>query len=395
MKRKWLGVMGICVTVVLAVLVVTTQCGKRSEQSVLPPETSPETTLQYHLQAILPLTGNLAFLGVPIKNALQLAEEDWKERLSTGNVRLKVTFGDSQGDPKTAVTVYSQSDALGRVDAVFSFLSGQTAALKPIAERNAALFIAATIDPSITQGSKHLIRPYYSLGAEAEALLKFIGELKPRGVGLIYSIDAATAYAAEKITLPGLRAAGIPVEVQTFKVNERDFRNQVQAIKAASPEVVVANGFGSDLPFLVNNLREQGVFPPAKVIGPIGVADAIPAQGTEPFKGMYYFGPEFLHTSYEATHPEYRSFKDRYIKRFGAQQFGESAVYAYDTYQIIAQALLGTKSADTSVVFAYLIGNNTVGVAGPYDFDESGDCEPGVVLAHVRNDGSIEVIDTH
>jgi len=348
--------------------------------------------VNYNLSVILPLTGNLSFLGIPIKNAFLLAEEDWKNKLRNSGVYININFGDSQGNPKTAVSVYMQNQAIKPANAVFSFLSGQTGALKPIVEQSNALFIAATIDPSICKGSKHLIRPYYSLGAEAKSLLSFIKYLKPKSVGIIYSIDAATAYAAEQITIPGLKSYGIPTTVQTFKVRERNFRNKVQVIKKMSPDIVITNGFGSDLPFLVNTLREQSVFPPATVIGPIGVADAIPGQGTEPFKGMFYFGPDFLRPDFEKNNPEFKDFKNRYIKQFGPKQFGESAVYAYDTYQIIAETLLSVKTTDTMKIFKYITQNNLFGIAGIYNFDESGNCEPSIVLARVNEDGTISSI---
>lgn len=348
--------------------------------------------IEFNLEVILPLTGNLAFLGVPVKNALILAKEDWKDELDKKDISVNLLFGDSQGNPKTAVTIHNQNKALKSVHGLFSFLSGQTLALKPLAERDNIIFIASTVDPSVCENSKNLLRPYYSFGAEGKAMLTIVSEKDPQRVGIIYSTDSATSYEVEKVVLPGLKKANVSVIVQTYEVRNRDFRTQVFAIKQADPDIILTYGFGSDLPFLVNTLKEQGVFGEPMVIGPIGIADAIPSKTTKPFTGMYYFGPTFLHKAYEEKNPKYSTFKAKYIERYGADQFNESSVYAYDTYSLLAQTILKVRSTVASVLMNELKTKKISGLAGEYIFDEFGNCDPPVGFAHISDNGEIKLL---
>ena len=67
------------------------------------------TATEFNLEVILPLTGNLAFLGTPVQNGVILAHEEWEARLSQQNISINLIFGDSQGNPKNAVTIHSQN----------------------------------------------------------------------------------------------------------------------------------------------------------------------------------------------------------------------------------------------------------------------------------------------
>lgn len=80
---------------------------------LLPPKGySASDQLVYNLGVIIPDTGNMAFLGDPVKNGFLLAQEDWKQELAAKNITINLIFGDSQGNPKTAVSIYNQNKAI-------------------------------------------------------------------------------------------------------------------------------------------------------------------------------------------------------------------------------------------------------------------------------------------
>jgi len=346
--------------------------------------------VEFNLEVNVPLTGNLAFLGVPTKNAFIIAHEDLKERLDKENVSINLIFGDSQGSPKTAVTVHNQNKALKKINGLFSMLSAQTLALKPLAERENIFYIASTVDPSVCENSKNLIRPYYSFGTEGKAMLEVISEKKPEKVGIIYSTDPATSFEVERVVLPGLKGMNIPVTVETYRVRNRDFRTQILSIKQAAPDIILTYGFGVDIPFLINSLKEQQVYDKAMLIGPIGVSDALRFKPAKDFAGMYYFDPAFLHV--EKQTQEYQAFKAKCIERFGAKQFTHASAYTYDTYVFLSEAIIATRSTDASVIMKELTNKKLTGLAGIYKFDETGDCNPPVGFSHITEDGEIKLL---
>ena len=376
MKRMMYVLLG-----VMAVALAITGCGKKQAGSV-----------EYNMSVIIPETGKTAFLGTPVKNALVMASEDWKDKLTKDNVNLKMTFGDSQGNPQTAVTIYNQQKAAGSVNGMISMLTGQTLALKPLTERDGVLSLFSNFDPTICEGTKTLVRPAYSFAEEGAAVVSVIVEKGAKSVGIIHSTDAATSYLVEKLVAPGLKAKGIVVTIQNFKGGDRDLRTQALVIKKADPDVVLSYAFGADSPFLANTLREQGILGKKYVIGCVDVANAIPGSTTKPFAGMYFFSPPFMLPGYETKNPEYASFKEKYIMRFGVENYVQTSVYAYDSYSMVAQTIQKTRSTDATTLIAELKKSKFNGLAGTYTFKDNGDVVMPICYTHVKDDGSIEVV---
>lgn len=376
---------GIMLVIALLFSVFTFQCGQKAEPM-----------LEYNIEVILPLTGNMAFLGVPVKNALILAEEDWKEKLANEKIAINLIFGDSQANPSTAVSIHMQNKAIKEINGLISFLSGQTQALKPVAEAENTLFVALTVDPSICSNSKNLIRPYYDFGAEGKAFLEIISEKKANKIGIIYSTDPATAFEVERVVIPGLKQTGIDTIIKSYGVGNRDFKMQVLTMKTqpdSLPEILLTYGFGSDLPFLINTVREQSLFDKVMVIGPIGIADAILSKNsTKGFEGVYYFGPLFMYSDFELKNPDYRSFKQKYTQKYKIEELNESSIYAYDAYLIIAQALIKAKTTDTPSIIKEIKSRKIKALAGSYSFDQSGNTTPPMGYAKILGNGDVKLI---
>jgi ABC-type branched-subunit amino acid transport system substrate-binding protein len=376
---------GIMLVIALLIGVFTCQCGKKSEQM-----------LDYNIEVILPLTGNLAFLGVPVKNALILAGEDWKEKLAKEKIRINLIFGDSQANPSTAVSIHRQNKVIKKINGLFSYLSGPTQALKPVAEAENILFVAFTVDPTICRNSKNLIRPYYDFGAEGKAILEIISGKNPNKIGIIYSTDPATAFEVERVVIPGLKQIEIDTIIKSYNVGNRDFKTHVLSMKTQTdslPEILLTYGFGSDLPFLINTVREQDLFDKVMVIGPIGIADAILTKNsTKGLEGVHYFGPLFMFKEFELENPGYQTFKHKYTKKYKVEALMESTVYAYDTYSIIARTLLKIKSIDTETIVKEIKTSKIKGLAGLYDFDQSGNSTTPMGYASILENGDVHLI---
>src|SRR2546423_11304735 len=71
----------------------------------------------YRLLAVLPLSGNLAAIGTPKREAMELAIEHG--RAAYPGVKILVDFQDSQGNAKDAISVINQALATKRPDFMF------------------------------------------------------------------------------------------------------------------------------------------------------------------------------------------------------------------------------------------------------------------------------------
>jgi ABC-type branched-subunit amino acid transport system substrate-binding protein len=241
----------------------------------------------------------------------------------------------------------------------------------------------------------NLIRPYYSFGIEGEAMVQIVSEDKPNKVGIIYSRDSSSSFEVEKVVIPGLEKLGVPMVVESFVPNKREFRDQVTVIKAADPDQLLLFGFGPDLSALVKTLKEQGLYEKTKIVGSVAIGEAIIAEGdTKAYAGIYYFEPTFYHDGYENENAAYADFKRRYIERYGEKQFQHSSVFAYDAYLVVAKALMREKTKDASTLMDSIRRNPTAGLAGVYVFDENGDTKLPVGLVHVSPEGELKLVRT-
>jgi len=68
--------------------------------------------------AILPLTGNLSFLGTPGKNAIEL----FRKQNKTSKIEIKLY--DSKAEPKTGLTVYRKAYDIDKTNFFITTLTG-------------------------------------------------------------------------------------------------------------------------------------------------------------------------------------------------------------------------------------------------------------------------------
>jgi branched-chain amino acid transport system substrate-binding protein len=377
----------ICLLLCLALLPMA--CTQQAEK-----KTDAENRIEYNMAVIVPQTGPLAFLGTPIVHALEIAADDFRKELSGDGLDIRLQYGDSQGKPQTAVTVFRQMTAARDFHAIFSYLSGQTKALKPLVAEEGKLYIASTVDDSVCDDSRLLLRPYYSFRKEGDAMVDLVNEMKPATVAIIYSQDSSSSWEVEQVVLPGLKGHGFSPVVQSFEPNSKDFRAQVTAIRDRQPDIILIFGFGPDLLQLVRQMKTLGLYDQTKVIGSLAISEAIVAEGSaEEFVGLHYFEPTFYHQK-EGLSQTYDMFKAEYIKRFGSKEFQQSCVYAYDSYLLLVRALHATRSTSAETIADFLLDNPIEGLAGRYDFDETGNCDLPIAYVHVEEGGELKVART-
>ena len=105
----------------------------------------------------LPLTGDLAFLGVDAKNSMLMALED-AQKSGSLKYNYQINFDDDKFDPATAVTVVNKFISVDGVDAITSFGSPVGDAVSPITEQNKIVHInSIASDPHVAIGDYNCV----------------------------------------------------------------------------------------------------------------------------------------------------------------------------------------------------------------------------------------------
>ena len=122
--------------IAILTMIVITGCGKNDSKQA------------YKVTLLVPETGPLAFLGLPMKNSLVLAQGDFADELRQAGINLTLSFADSQGNPAVAASEFSKLTSVSGTDCVIATLSGVIGAVAPMSKESRTLLIGISPDPT-------------------------------------------------------------------------------------------------------------------------------------------------------------------------------------------------------------------------------------------------------
>jgi ABC-type branched-subunit amino acid transport system substrate-binding protein len=127
--------------------------------------------------AIIPLSGDVSYMGQSMKNGINLAIKD------TG---FKVMFEDSQGKKDVAVNAYNKLTQLNGINYILGSQSGVILSYAPLAkEQKKIVFAIGTASPGLTKNNDYLFRNNLYTAEEAEFNAKQIYNLGYKNLVLL------------------------------------------------------------------------------------------------------------------------------------------------------------------------------------------------------------------
>jgi branched-chain amino acid transport system substrate-binding protein len=235
---------------------------------------------------VLVVTG----LSGPTASESQMALEQFQgtaaELNKSGGVdgrKIEVSSVNTQGDPTTAVTVLQQALASGpKPDLVFAGLSsGETSALIPILNRDEILNTFSSNDASLNNPQKYP----YSFGftpSSTDSQLGIAAYVKKNHITRISTLlpndDFGQGEATALATV--LKGDGVTLRQTSYNDQATDYTVQWQTAISSSPQIVLADCFGSDCAPLLAS-RSKASADDIPVI--LGVGAASTGEGPESF----------------------------------------------------------------------------------------------------------------
>lgn len=330
--------------------------------------------------AVLPLTGRFAFLGAPIKHAMDLAVDEVNSKSGIEGRRVELIYSDSQGDPKMGVSAAQKLIDFDKVKIITTFLTGVSEAVKPVAEEKHVLLIAQTVSPSITKDAKYTIRMHYSFVKEGELLSGYLSTNSQVPIGFIRSKDPSTSFEVEKVIIPALANKGITDIIdETFDVGNKDFKPHVLKMKSIGAKQLCLLGYGNDMPNILKELKVTGLLDSAILSGNLGFVELPKETPQELFKDIVFTTPPYLIKL--EKNKAIVAFEDAYRSKYNEQTISYSAYYAYDMIYLLKDAFDFTPSDDIESLRRTLSNRTFELMTGAYRFSENGDAHPPAVLA--------------
>lgn len=332
------------------------------------------------------LTGKEATFGTQVDAGIKLAVEEINAAGGVLGRKIEVITEDTQS--QTAASTNAVEKLIGR-DEVVALLgevaSGRTMAAAPVAEREKVPMVTpASTNEKVTLARdggvlKYVFRICFIDPFQGEVMATFASQnLKVKKVALL--VDKANAYSvglAKNFSDKFTAAGGEIVIEQAYEGGQNDFKAQLTAIKAKSPEAIFVPGYYTEVSLIATQARELGITVP--LLGGDGWDSPVLTQGQagKALEGCYFSN----HFSEQDTSAVVQTFVNTFRSKFN-EEAGAMAALGYDAMKILAKVIADAGKADRESITAGLANlKNYQGVTGVITIDEQHNArKPAVVL---------------
>jgi branched-chain amino acid transport system substrate-binding protein len=327
------------------------------------------------------LTGQTSSFGQSTKNGVQLAVDEINANGGVDGRKLEVIVEDDQGSPKDAATVVQKLITQDKVQAVLGEVaSTNSLAAAPIAQDNKIPMITpSSTNPKVTKTGDYIFRVCFIDPFQGSVMAKFSANtLKAKTAAIFGDVNSdyskgLSQFFEEEFTKLG----GKVVTKQTYAQTDQDFKGQLTAIRAAKPDVIYIPGYYSQAGVIAKQARELGMNMP--LLG---------GDGWDSPK-LFDLGGDALANAYISNHysvddpaPAIKKFVDAYKAKFGGVVPDALAALAYDSANILADAIHRAKTTEPAKLRDAIAQTaNFVGVTGIITLNKDRDAiKPAVVL---------------
>ncbi len=330
----------------------------------------------YDINAILPLTGGASFLGKEEQKALQLAEPLINKAGGIKGQPVHFEFYDDQSNPQTGVQLSNR--VIGAKPAVIlgSSLVAVCNAMAPLMQNGPTMYC---FSPGIhPPAGSYVFTSSVSTLDLADAMIRYFRLKGWKRIAFMTSADA-TGQDAER----GLdEVVGRPenkdvtvVERAHFNITDVSVAAQIEHIKAANPQALIAWSTGTPIATVFKGIIQAGLdIPIGTTNGNMTYAQMTQYASFLP-KQLYIAAPEWVqHAGIITLDPAVEAAQKRFFEVYKAanQKPDIAATLAWDPLMIVIDALqhLGP-DATAQQVRDYIGGlKGFAGINGIYDFSK-------------------------
>lgn len=331
---------------------------------------------------VLPLTGEFAIYGEPIRRGIELAFEELQAQ-EDFPYPLDLQVRDSESEPGTAADQLDQLYEAGAPAVIGGVTTAEALAMVEVADqRDRVLLSPSASSPQLTGLSTNFFRVFPSDFEEGTKMGYFA--IQTLGVDEVVIAAAESQYAkgiqqvfAQEIE----RNGGTVTEVIEYPPNTDDLGGVIERIMTLSPEAVYLADYAPNLERLVSGLEDrdyQGTILSTSSIATPEFVESVGAAAN---------GVLFTQSNYDIQSDEERI--QQFVARFREQYDKVPDLYAahgYDAMRIYGRALIEGGGRRPSNFWQGMRGITSFpGVTGPIQFDEQGDVQKFPRVYVIRN----------
>lgn len=320
--------------------------------------------------AVLPLTGNLAFIGEAIRNGMEMSKNELNALKSKGRT-IEILYEDSKGNAKDGLSSIQKLLDYDGVTFLVVNLTNVCLAARPILDRKPVLAFYLSTHPDVLDSSPNGFRIFIS-GVQESILLSDYARANGYQKFTILTVNDAYGKGTGEYLESLLEKSGVISGSEEYQLASPDFRAIATKIKDQSPDALVVIGYGREYPLLFRQLEAQGWT--GKIMGNLSFANVAGQAVDSPLAArLSYTAPGFSSNATRLKSSE--TFIEKYKQKYGKEP-DFNAAYGYDNVTLMADAMTNADNVAISQVRSNLLKVRAYeGAIGRIDMAITGDSE--------------------
>ncbi|MBL9174486.1 MAG: ABC transporter substrate-binding protein [Verrucomicrobiales bacterium] len=339
------------------------------------------------------ITGSEAAFGNSSHNGTALAIEEINKAGGVLGRPIELITEDNQSKQGESVTIVKKFISRDQVSAVLGEVaSGRSLEAAPVCqEAKIPMVSPSSTNPKVTETGDYVFRVCFIDPFQGGLLADFAKRtLKARKVAILSDVSAPYSVGLAEFFEKAFRAGGGEVVIeQRYASKDKDFRAQLTAIKAVSPDAIFVPGYYTEAGLVVTQARQLGITVP--IFGGDGweAPELIQIAGSA-LENTYYS----THYSPEAADPKVQAFVKAYQAKYGGQTPDAMAALGYDSALVLADAIQRAGSTEPAKVRDALAATKDFPcVTGKTTLDAQRNATKSAVIITVK-DGKFKYVET-
>ncbi len=339
------------------------------------------------------LTGSEAAFGQSSHKGTQLLVDEINMAGGVLGKQIELITEDNQSKAGESATIVKKFISRDKVVAILGEVaSGRSLEAAPICQTAGIPMVSpSSTNPKVTEVGDYIFRVCFIDPFQGKLLAEFATKtLKAKKAVVLSDVSAPYSVGLASFFKEAFTASGGTILAdQKYASKDKDFRAQLTAIKALSPEVICVPGYYTEVGLITKQARELGIMVP--IFGGDGweAPQLIDIAGAEALKNTYYS----THFSPAQDSPMARKFVEAFKAKYAGEVPDAMAALGYDTALALVEPIKNAASTEPSKIRDALKATDFVGVTGRTKLDAKRDATKPAVIITTEN-GAFKFLQT-
>lgn len=331
---------------------------------------TPANTEPIKIGVVIEITGEGASLGVPMRDAMELAVKQLGDAGIDGR-KVELVVLDNQSAEDTSAQVVTRLITEENADIVIGpGRSGSALAVRSIAEDNKVPMIALGANSRIIEGSEWVFKTVVNTGDVLDNMVDLAVERGWKTLSVLRDASGFGEGVAEALTELA-EPHGIQIlTVEKFDPTTTDFTPQVLKLRQAGADANVIWGIPPAVALAQKAYRELGIEAPVMQSHGVGNNVFLETAGDAATGVISALGRLLVYDQLSADNPQ-KAVLDRFVADYSAEYGSAPSSFAGNAYDAVMLAVAAFKAVgtDKQAVRDYLEGlQDFPGVTGVFNF---------------------------